>query len=189
MIYHKIDSSSYRDSFISKFTNFAEKAPIIISFATDDLGVTVAHENSGKKYFYPWDYVIPVKSFIHDIKRDLVKNHYPRIQVTSQIKRALSSEELVDLMVKGVPSEELPSEIEETIVETYRIDKIIVMKDEFILVNERTNEQFCYHMNSSAFSYLRTYREGGFKDLMEAGEVFFKRSTLVGKLSKLYENR
>ena len=61
------------------------------------------------------------------------------------------------------------------------------MRDEFILVNEATNEQFCYHMNSSAFSYLRTYREGGFKDLMEAGETFFKRSTLIGKLNKLSE--
>ena len=187
MIYHKIDASSYRDSFISKFTNFAEKAPIIISFATDDIGVTVAHENSGKKYFYPWDYVVPVKSFIHDIKRDLVKNHYPRIQVTAHIKRVPSSEDLAELMANGVSSEELPSEIEDDVVETYRIDKIIVMRDEFILVNEATNEQFCYHMNSSAFSYLRTYREGGFKDLMEAGEVFFKRSTLIGKLNKLSE--
>lgn len=187
MIYHKIDASSYRDSFISKFTNFAEKAPIIISFATDDIGVTVAHENSGKKYFYPWDYVVPVKSFIHDIKRDLVKNHYPRIQVTAHIKRVPSSEDLAELMANGVSSEELPSEIEDDVVETYRIDKIIVMRDEFILVNEDTNEQFCYHMNSSAFSYLRTYREGGFKDLMEAGETFFKRSTLIGKLNKLSE--
>lgn len=187
MIYHKIDSSSYRDSFIRKFTNFAEKAPIVISFATDDIGVTVAHENSGKKYFYPWDYVVPVKSFIHDIKRDLVKNHYPRIQVTSHIKRTPSAEELADLMAKGVSSEDLPSEIESSEIETYRIDKIIVMRDEFIIVDERTNEQYCYHMNSSAFSYLRTYREGGFKDLKEAGEVFFKRSTLIGKLSKLSE--
>ena len=125
MIYHKIDASSYRDSFISKFTNFAEKAPIIISFATDDIGVTVAHENSGKKYFYPWDYVVPVKSFIHDIKRDLVKNHYPRIQVTAHIKRVPSSEDLAELMANGVSSEELPSEIEDDVVETYRIDKII----------------------------------------------------------------
>ena len=53
MIYHKIDADSYKESFSKKFTNFAEKAPIVISFAMDDIGVTVAHENSGKKYFYP----------------------------------------------------------------------------------------------------------------------------------------
>ena len=91
MIYHKIDADSYKESFSNKFTNFAEKAPIIISFAIDDIGVTVAHENSGKKYFYPWDYVVPVKSFIHDIKRDLVKNHYPRIQRKVHIIRPLTT--------------------------------------------------------------------------------------------------
>ena len=52
-------------------------------------------------------------------------------------------------------------------------------------MDEDINEQCCYHMNSSAFSYLRTYREGGFKDLFEAGDVFFKKSTFIGKLDKL----
>ena len=54
MILQKVDSEEYKESFVNKFTNFADKAPIVISFATDDLGVSVIHENSGKKYFYPW---------------------------------------------------------------------------------------------------------------------------------------
>ena len=185
MIYHKIDADSYKESFSKKFTNFAEKAPIVISFAMDDIGVTVAHENSGKKYFYPWDYVVPVKSFIHDIKRDLVSNHYPRIQRVVHTKTPLTSEEIADMLAKGVTSDDIPDEVEVDKIETYRIDKIIVMRDEFILVDEDTNEQYCYHMNSSAFSYLRTYREGGFKDLFEAGDVFFKKSSFIGKLDKL----
>ena len=67
MIYKKINSTQYRSEFIDKFTSFGEKAPIMISFATDELGVTVVHENSNKNYFYPWDYTIPVKIFIHNI--------------------------------------------------------------------------------------------------------------------------
>ena len=61
------------------------------------------------------------------------------------------------------------------------------MKDEFIIVDEKTNEQYCYKMNTSAFSYLRSYRSGEFKTLHEAGDVFFKKAALVNKLNKLAE--
>lgn len=187
MIYTKVDIPAYRDTFVQKFTNFAEKAPIVVSFAVDENGVTVAHENSGEKYFYLWDYVVPVKSFIHDIKRDLVKNHYPRISRVVKITRDLTPEEANEYLLKGVKLEDVPKEITEEVVEIYRIDKILAMKDEFILVNEKTNEQFCYHMNSSAFLYLRNYREGKFKDILEAGDVFFKKSNFISKLNKLAE--
>lgn len=187
MILQKVDSESYKDSFINKFTNFADKAPIVISFATDDLGVSVVHENSGKKYFYPWDYVIPVKSFIHDIKRDLEANHYPRISRKITRTRELTPDEQADLISKGMSIDSVPTVITEEVVENYRIDKIIVMRDEFILVDEATNEQYCYKMSSSAFAYLRTYRSGGFKDLFEAGDEFFKKASLVTKLNKLAE--
>ena len=52
MIYHKIDADSYKESFSKKFTNFAEKAPIVISFAMDDIGVTV---NLGYIRLFPRD--------------------------------------------------------------------------------------------------------------------------------------
>jgi len=61
------------------------------------------------------------------------------------------------------------------------------MKDEFIIVNEETNEQYCYKMNGSAFSYLRSYRSGEFKSMEDAGNVFFKKCVLVNKLNKLAE--
>ena len=187
MILQKVDSEEYKESFINKFTNFADKAPIVISFATDDLGVSVIHENSGKKYFYPWDFVIPIKSFIHDIKRDLSYNHYPRISRTYQVERPLTADEHAELIAKGTDLDNLPTTIVEDVHEVYRIDKILVMKDEFIIVNEQTNEQYCYKMNGSAFSYLRSYRSGEFKSMEDAGEVFFKKCVLVNKLNKLAE--
>ncbi len=185
MILQKVDSSSYRDSFVSKFENFAEKAPIVISFATDDLGVSVVHENSGRKYFYPWDYVVPVKSFIHEIKRDLSTNHYPRISRVETNVRHLTADEQADMISRGEYTvDTVPDSIEETSRKVYRIDKILIMKDEFILVDENTDEQYCYRMNTSAFSYLRSYRSGEFKSLDEAGEVFFRKSVLVNKLKR-----
>ena len=186
MILQKVDSESYKESFINKFTNFADKAPIIISFATDDIGVSIIHENSKKKYFYPWDYVIPVKSFIHEIKRELSDNHYPRISRVVEVEREITPEEQAQLVSDGRCSiDNIPTSVSVKIEELYRIDKIIVMKDEFIIINELTNEQFCYRMNSSAFSYLRNYRSGVYQSPMEAGDAFFKKSVLVSKLTRL----
>lgn len=184
MIYNKINSSQYREDFDKKFSNFGDKAPIMLSFATDELGVTVVHENSGKSYFYEWDYTVPVKSFIHKIKQDLSYNHYPRICREEDTIVEISSDEQADMMAMGVPSDEVPSAREVHRTVTYRIDKILAMKDEFILIDEETGEQFNYRMKGSSIYFLKSYRNGDYKDIYEAGEVFFKKSTLVSKLTK-----
>ena len=74
--------------------------------------------------------------------------------------------------------------VTEEVVETYRIDKILALEDKFILVNEATGEQFNYKMNSSGIFFLKNYRSGVYKDLFEAGDAFFRKSTLVEKLNK-----
>ena len=74
MIYKKVDSKKYREEFDKKFSNFGDKAPIVISVMPDEFGVTIVHENSGSRYFYEWDYTIPVKAFIHKIKQGLSHN-------------------------------------------------------------------------------------------------------------------
>lgn len=185
MIYNKIDSKSYKDSFIQKFTNFAEKSPIVVSFITSDDGVSVVHESSGTTYFYYWDFVIPVKTFIHDIKKDLVKNHYPRISRIVEIERPLTAKEQADMIAAGQNINEVPSAITEKIEETYFIDKFLIMKDEFIIVNEDTRKQYCYKMSSSGYKYLKDYRSGKYDSLLSAGEDFFKKSTLIKELNIL----
>ena len=44
MILQKVDSEEYKESFINKFTNFADKAPIVISFPEGVKG-DVGHGN------------------------------------------------------------------------------------------------------------------------------------------------
>lgn len=181
MIYQRIDGDQYKTLFDSKFKNFGDKAPIMISYTLDEYGVTVVHENSDTKYFYEWDFTVPVKAFIHKIKQDLSCNHYPRISRVEKV--LLDSEEQTDLITKGMSLDEVPAYKE--VMETYRIDKILALKDEFILINERTNEGFCYKMNSSGIYFLKSYRNGEYKTPLEAGDVFFKRSILVKSLHKV----
>lgn len=186
MIYVKADVHKYKEDFIKKFTSFADKSPIMLSFVTDDLGVKVIHENSGISYFYEWVPEIPIKSFIHHIKQDLSKNHYPRICRKVEITRSPTEDEIADKIAKNEWAvDNVPVTITYQEVETYRIDKIIAMKDEFVIVNEKTNEAFCYRMEgTSGIYFLKNYREGKYKDFFEAGNDFFKKSILLKKLDK-----
>lgn len=185
MILSNVNTAKYKEDFKTKFTNFGEKSPIILSFATDELGVTIIHENSGKQYFYEWDYSVPLKSFIHLIKQDLIRNHYPRIARKEIITKPVTPERASELLIEGISSDQIPVEEKEEKLVTYRIDKILAMKDEFIIVNDETSEQYCYKMKGSGIYFLKNYREGAYKTLEEAGDAFFKKSTLVSKLEKL----
>lgn len=184
MIYNRIDAKTYKENFNKKFKNFGDKAPIMLSYVTDDNGVTIVHENTGVSYFYEWDFTIDVKTMIHKIKQDLSINHYPRLSRKNIITRNLTTEEQADLIAKGTSIDEVPTTVTEEVVETYRIDKILALEDKFILVNEATGDQFNYKMNSSSIFFLKNYRSGVYKDLFEAGDAFFKKSTLVEKLNK-----
>lgn len=101
------------------------------------------------------------------------------------VTRELTVQEQANLIAKGQDINSIPNTITEEIEETYYIDKFLIMKDEFILVNQDTKEQFCYKMDSSGHIYLKNYRNGKFTDLFQAGDEFFKKSTLVKKLSRL----
>lgn len=184
MIYNRIDAKTYKENFSKKFRNFGDKAPIMLSYVTDDNGVTIVHENSGTSYFYEWDFTIDVKAMIHKIKQDLSTNHYPRLSKLAVVTRNLTPEEQANLIANGTSVDVVPVTITEEIVETYRIDKILALEDKFILVNEATGEQYNYKMNSSGIFFLKNYRSGIYKDLFEAGEAFFKRSVLLEKLNK-----
>lgn len=184
MIYNRIDAKTYKENFSKKFRNFGDKAPIMLSYVTDDSGVTIVHENSGVSYFYEWDFSIEVKSMIHKIKQDLSTNHYPRLSRKVTVTRHLTPEEQANLIANGLSVDSVPTSVTEDTIETYRIDKILALEDKFILVDEATGDQYNYKMNSSGIFFLKNYRSGMYKDLFEAGEAFFKKSTLIEKLNK-----
>ena len=182
MILNKIDTTKYKEDFTKKFNNFGEKAPIMISFAIDEFGVTIVHENSGKKYFYDWDFTIPVKAFIHKIKQDLSYNHYPRLIREIEV---LDEDSAVDQILEGKDPESVENTKKTTTKEiTYRIDKVLMMKDQFILVEEATGESYCYQLEGSSVYFLKNYRNGVYKNIKEAGDYFFKNAKEIVKLNK-----
>lgn len=183
MIYIKTDSSKYIAEFKERFTNFAQKAPILLSFVTSDDAVQVIHENSGTAYKFEWDFTIPVKSFIHEIKQTLSDSHYPRLEKTEVVSVTLTAEEQANLMAAGVSADELPTHSRQTVTELFRIDKVIALKDIIILVSEKTHRVYQYKMNYSCILFLRSYRKGRYTTLQEAGEFFFQKSTLLKEIT------
>lgn len=87
MILNKTNSNDYKNEFQKKFKSYGEKAPIVLSFYTDDKEVVVTHENSGTVHHYSWDFSVPVKTFIKYIKEDLSYHHYPRLSIDSKVYR------------------------------------------------------------------------------------------------------
>lgn len=181
MLYNKIDSEKYVEIFKDKFSNFAQKAPTLISFVTTKDGVILVHENTGSQYEFPWDFTIPVKSFIYEIKQHLVKYHYPRLELEEIHSVRMSDYEIAQKLSegKGVPDNGMKSV---TTIKKYRIDKIITLKDIFILVDEDTNQIFRYKMKSSSIFFLKRYRSGQFASLKEAGKDFFDRCEFLGEI-------
>lgn len=182
MLHRKVDSESYRSEFRAKFENFINKAPILASMIITPENVQVIHVNTQKKYTYEWDFSKHVKTFIHEIKQDLLF-HYPRLlQVVTEEKK-LTPEEQAHLIESG---EYEPSNVPSTILEKkkilWRIDKVIVVKDIFILVREDTQQTFRYKMNKSCVYFLKSYRNGHFKSLEEAAEYFFSKSELLNEI-------
>lgn len=181
MLHTKIDSERYKSEFIKKLSNFCEKSPVLLSFMTSDEGVTIIHANTGKQYPFPWDFTKPVKSFIHEIKEILVKNHYPRMVENIITEVPLTPEEQAKLLEEGVEPISLPSVRKETTQRMWRIDRVIVWRDIFILVDEATDEQYRWKLNKSCVFFLKNYRSGKFT-LESAWDYFSKNAVLLNKI-------
>jgi hypothetical protein len=182
MLHNKIDSERYKSNLIKKLANFCDKAPVLVDFITTEHGVTIVHTNSGTEYEFPWKFTTNVKTFIYEIKQVLVTNHYPRMIQTLREDVALSPQEVASYMTANqcLASEVPVSKSVET-KRLWRIDRVIVWQDTFILIDEATNEQFRYKMMKSCVYFLKNYRNKKY-DLDTAAEYFFENSKLINKI-------
>lgn len=182
MLYTKTDSTKYIAEFKTRFTNFAQKSPILLSFVISDAAVEIIHENSQMTHRFEWDFTIPVKSFIHEIKQVLSDNHYPRIAKVEKKQVPLTAEEQANLIAQGTSVDDVPSYREVIDNEIFKIDKVITLDDIVVLQSERDFRLYRYKMNYSCIFFLRKYRKGDYKTLEEAGEFFFSKATLLNEL-------
>lgn len=193
MIAETINGEKWKQTAVKKLISFCEKCPCLLSIKTavhkGDDGVFVIHKNTEMQYFFPWDYNLDPKDFIHNIKVFLEKKHYPILIETITEEHKLSKEELALMVEEGRSINDLP-QYEERVKEKilWRIDKVILWKDIVILVkidnkNNEISNQYRYKYNKSLVIFLKKYRSGDFKTLEEAGDDFFKNAILVNEIT------
>jgi len=106
-----------------------------------------------------------------------------RICKVDIIPEALSEDEQIILAVSGVPLNELPTKRARKVVTKYRIDKVIVFKDIFIIKNLETEVCYRYKMNKSSIFFLKKLRNKVKPmSLEEAGDMFFRSSVLLNEI-------
>ena len=181
MLYEKNDAQKYIIEFKKKFTNFAEKAPILLSYTTSPTKVQVVDEGTNTVYEFDWDFTISIKTFIHGIKSVLVENCYPILTHRQIFRRPLTPDEQVQLVAEGVALDQIPPYKEEIEIKKYLIDKVIVFKDIFIIKDLETGRIFRYKMNKSSVFFLQKLRMKKMSS-EEAAEYFFQNSTLLNEI-------
>ena len=180
MLYEKNDSNLYIKEFRKKFSNFAEKAPMLLSYSVSPQKVSVIDESTNMVYEFEWDFTIPVKSFIFGIKKILSKN-YPVLIQELQKEIHLTPEEQSKLISEGVSVDSVPVSKKEIVTRKFIIDKVIINKDIFILKEAGTDRLFRYKLNKSSVIFLKKIRAGELNE-KEAGKYFFKNSTFLGEI-------
>ena len=181
MLFTKNDSQIYIKEFKKRFQNYCEKAPILLSYTTTPKGVQVIDESTNYVYDFEWDFSIPVKSFIHGIKNILINNCYPIIHKVELIEEDISKEEQVEMASSGTPLSDIPVKRYKRKIIPFRIDKVIVFKDIFILINIDSDEVYRYRLNKSSVFFLKKLRSGKFNQ-EQAGEYFFENSELLNQI-------
>ena len=182
MLFQKSDSHLYVQEFKKRFTNFCEKAPLLLSFTTTPTGVQVIDETKNAVFDIEFDYSVPVKSLIHGIKQMLIeKDCYPSMRQVDEVIEDVPRAEQLRMIESGVNIEQVPTSRIRRVTMTYLLDKVVVFRDQFVVRNMDTNELFLYKMNKSSIFFLQKLRRGRLTP-ETAAVYFFENSTLLNKI-------
>lgn len=171
--------------FKHKFVNFCGKSPALISFEIERDGVYVKEQGSGKNNTFKFDYSQSVKHNIKIIKDWLIENVYPVMIQEKKEYVDYTSEELEKIMDEtGVTPEQVVLMKKELITPIkWRIEKIIVKKDELFCRNLSTDKQYRFRMNLPSTIFLKKLRETW---APQYGYTVFEKKSFL--LNEIYPN-
>ena len=182
----KVDTGEFIREFCKRFTNFCQKAPVEISFKTTPTSVYIHEHKSNEVKQFNFDYGKDVKANIKDIKDWLVENKYPvMIQLVVQ-SRPYSTDEIREMINSGVPEDEaLMADKEESYHVRWRIERVIVRRDELFLRNIENDAVYHYKIKMPCILFLKRFREK--LNPFEAYELFEDRAVLLQEVEELHK--
>ena len=179
-------TEDFIELFKKKFTNFASKSPVLISF--DNLtieSVFIQEKGTGKSLTYRFDHKLGVKENIKEIKDWLVENTYPVMIQEKKEYQEYTTQEIEKIIEEsGVNPEQavlMKKEIHETV--KWRIEKVLVKKDELFIRNLNTDKQYRFKLSMPSTILLRNLRDKWTPSYTY--QMFEKKSQL---LNEIYPN-
>jgi len=205
MVKEYINGNEWTRKTLEKMKAFLDRAPILITevIGTQDCkdgvfimpdGVGDANTLEPKKIFFPFDYDMDSKAWVHNIK-EAITPYYPRIIESIYDNVQLTPKEMAIKAEEGADISSIPK-FEKRLVKQncWRIDKILCFKDIFILTLEGTidlnTKEFIpcepqmarYKYQGSSVIYLNKLRNKEFKNFDEASKEFFNRAIFIDEV-------
>lgn len=173
----------FLELFNKKFANFCTKAPALLSFDSTIEGVLVKEVSLNKNQYFKFDHSKDVKQNIKIIKDWLLENVYPIMIQEKKDYSEYSTEELENIITEsGCTLEQAALMKKENVsVVKWRIEKILVKKDELFIRNLDTDKQYRFKLNMLPSTiFLKKLRESW--NPKYAYCVFEKKSQLLNEV-------
>lgn len=180
MITTTIDKK-YIEDFEKKFKGFCERAPVYLSYSILYDEVHIKDVSNGKTFSFLLDESNPIKDLITSIKITLKEKSYPHL-IEEKIERVDPSvSDLLDATRDNISFDEAFASLSRRVSKTeYIIDKINLKKNQIIIENIKTKEQFLYHLKMPVVMFLKNEIRNeqnpaeAFLSLKKKGEFLYK---------------
>jgi hypothetical protein len=162
------NSNIFKKKFEKKFKNFCSKLPILLSYNLQPNGVVLYEhmdekdtDNKQKLFYFAYDYEIPVEKNIFKIK-SMLKKYFPVMKETKSVEVEADTEELNKKVSEGEltfndlsPKGYIIKQENE-----WRIEKVIMERDEIFVRDTHTNTLYRYHLRYPVVTFLKKMRRG-----------------------------
>lgn len=189
MLNESINGHKWVSIALDKLKAYLNRAPIIVSDITGTVnnqdGVFIVINEKKKKQFFPYEYNIDPKVWVHNIKTWLM-DFYPRLIEEVKAPMQLTADDKALIAEQTGSIENLP-DFMDVIVQrnSWRIDKILAYRDIFLLLKEGEidkNAKFTptehpimrrFKYTGSSILFLKKYRSSKYEDLKNLSKEFF----------------
>ncbi len=180
-----VDNEILVDDFLTefkrRFSNFCNKAPVILTFKITPSSCFLKDCELGTVHKFEFDHLSDVKANIKIIKDWLIENVYPRMIEESFLEEDFSNEEIEKLIEDGMDEEEAIMKKNIQVSETtWVIEKLIIKRDELFVRNETTDRVYRYKIKMPSTLFLKKIRSGNMSQ-KEIFNFFYAKAELLNE--------
>ncbi len=183
------ETNKWLVEFKKKFTNFCEKAPIILSFNLSPTEVILFEqkynsENTNLLHTFQLDYTKNIQSNIADIKKWLMKCKYPVMIKQETYFKEFTANEINIMIDEGLTLDDVLKQKKVVKSIQMRIEKVIIKRNELHVRNLETNELNFYYLDMPLISFLIKLSILDSISSVDAWELFNEKAKLLDKEKK-----